>query len=732
MGEMAKSAVLVALGVGIAMIVQRLMQPAYPPPPHYLQPPPDPTSSQRGSPRHQQRSGGGSTRGGSARGESSPDDRRSDDVPDVEVEGPSRQGTQHDDSDPHSPLVPRGGSRDDDLSHSLVHNTSMSTTATGGVTRSHRSSARHGGGGGGGPSTGSFRANSTLNSSVRASHHAHGGGDLRGDVSNASFNEHAHEDTFYGDRDIDELENMIERSNRIREMKLKLIRRVGPLRGAPPDVCDFLVDNMQHDTLQAGETFCFEGDYGDTMFILAFGKAEVRAGRKLVGIIRDGDFFGEAAALQGCLRVATVRAVSRTNYFTISRDVLMECIAMWPQLKQDFEKLLLQRKAERQYSLEERRKPDVQRKIRDEVKAEMEMLAAQSRKGIKWKKSRRIGGGAYGEVYSAIDVRTGEPLAVKTLQIGEMSDAMLVSLERESEIMERLHHRNLVRGYGMQRDADSGRIHIIMELVPLGSLAKLIKEFGPVCEAAARTYTAQMLEGLKYLHSEGILHRDIKPANALIGADGSIKLADFGISRLGLSHQTQTISGTPAYLSPDAINGRYSVASDLWALGCSVLELITGELPWAHLGLESSTQIIFAIATNPDPYPLPDTISPQLQDLLRVMLAVDPDRRGDCETLLQHEWFTVPEEELPSTGFSGDGTGSGGGGSGGNTMAAGTAQLTSFLVQLQQREAGANDAPPPSTIGTEPSRNTYDGDGAAHADDDEGDGDEVIDQDAFQ
>jgi CRP-like cAMP-binding protein len=284
---------------------------------------------------------------------------------------------------------------------------------------------------------------------------------------------------------------MIERSIRIRAMKQKLVRRIQPLRNAPPAVTEFLVDNMQHDTLAAGEAFCVEGDYGDTMFIIEFGKAEAHVGGKLVGVIRDGDFFGEAAALQGCLRVVSVTAVARTFYFSISRDVLMECIAMHPDLKVEFEKLIMLRKAERKYSVAERRRPEVQRMIKQEIAEELDEVTARSRKGVMWKKSRRIGGGAFGDVYSAIDVRTGEPLAVKTIQMGDISDAMLVSLEQESELMERLRHPNLVRGFGMQRDAENGKVHIIMELMPLGSLLKLISDYGPVSEAAARSYTCR-------------------------------------------------------------------------------------------------------------------------------------------------------------------------------------------------------------------------------------------------
>jgi serine/threonine protein kinase len=493
----------------------------------------------------------------------------------------------------------------------------------------------------------------------------------------------SHEGSLRGD--FDDLDTLLERDNKINELKHKVLKRVAPVRSAPENVQDFLVDNMQYDVFNAGEVFCNQGDYGDTMFIIAFGKAEGFVDDKMVAVFRDGDFFGEVAALQGALRTATVTAVTRTIFFTITREVILECIAQHPPMKLEFEKRILQRKIERRFSVAEKRQPEVQRLIRDTVQQELAEFESKSRRDLVWKKNRRIGGGAFGEVYSAIDTRTGEPLAVKIIQMGEISDAMLVSLERESEIMERLHHPNVVRGYGLQRDPEHGRVHIIMELVPLGSLQKLLHEFGPLSEAAARTYASQMLHGLRYLHSEGILHRDIKPANALIGADGCIKLADFGISRLGLQHKTQTISGTPAYMAPDAINGRYSVASDVWAFGCTVLELITGQQPWSHLGLDSGTQLIFAIAMRSEPHPIPDYISPQLRDFFAITLSLEADRRGpDCATLLKHPWFSVPAADLPPPPPVHNGSFVASGSSGQyDDNGDPTAQITSLLVQLQ-------------------------------------------------
>jgi serine/threonine protein kinase len=179
-------------------------------------------------------------------------------------------------------------------------------------------------------------------------------------------------------------------------------------------------------------------------------------------------------------------------------------------------------------------------------------------------------------------------------------------------MMQRLQHPNLVQGFGFQRSSsDPNKVYILMELAPLGSLNRVLQQCGRMSEIAARNYIRQGLLGLQYLHRNGVLHRDIKPSNMLLAADGTVKLADFGISILAGSGatQTNTLAGTPAYMSPDAICGRYSVASDIWAVGCSLLELVTGELPWSNLRLENSTQLIFHIATCGQPPTLPPTFT---------------------------------------------------------------------------------------------------------------------------
>lgn len=213
---------------------------------------------------------------------------------------------------------------------------------------------------------------------------------------------------------------------------------------------------------------------------------------------------------------------------------------------------------------------------------------------------------------------------------------------------------------------------VFMELLPLGSLDSLLRRCGPLSEFAMRPYVLQLFAGLAYLHREGVLHRDVKPANLLLSQTGEVKVADFGISRLGLDCATHSLMGTPRYLAPEAVSGRYSIFSDVWAAGCCLLEMATGLPPWEERGFESVTQALFAIGTTRTPPEVPEAaedasgpvkpvggdvlgdtldaarVTPELRRLLLRLFALDPSARGDCESVVQEEaWFALPVNRLP-------------------------------------------------------------------------------------
>jgi serine/threonine protein kinase len=151
-----------------------------------------------------------------------------------------------------------------------------------------------------------------------------------------------------------------------------------------------------------------------------------------------------------------------------------------------------------------------------------------------------IGEGAYGKVYECLNVDTGEILVSKHVKVSgdpEKIKDEVMSLSSEIQLLKQLSHRNIVHYVHTEINSDLSAVDIIMEYVPGGSIRSLLNRFGRFTENMVKRYTHQILEGLAYLHENGIIHRDIKGANLLVDNDGTIKLTDFGASkRLETAH----------------------------------------------------------------------------------------------------------------------------------------------------------------------------------------------------
>lgn len=151
---------------------------------------------------------------------------------------------------------------------------------------------------------------------------------------------------------------------------------------------------------------------------------------------------------------------------------------------------------------------------------------------------KKIGQGAYGSVHRAMEKNTGKFIAVKVIQIDLNSKNLnqkLEILEKEISILRRFEHNNIVKYLGSQRllpsHSPEGEVRIFMKYMAGGSLSTLIKQYGALSEKIIIKFTKQILLGLHYLHSHGVVHRDLKGANILADVDGNVKLADFGASK---------------------------------------------------------------------------------------------------------------------------------------------------------------------------------------------------------
>lgn len=169
-----------------------------------------------------------------------------------------------------------------------------------------------------------------------------------------------------------------------------------------------------------------------------------------------------------------------------------------------------------------------------------------------------------------------------------------------------------------------------------GSLTNICKRFGKFPENLVAVYIYQVLQGVAYLHQQGTVHRDIKGANILTTKDGLAKLADFGVATRVTNLGEQSVVGTPNWMAPEVIelNGA-STASDIWSLGCTIIELLTGKPPYHNL---RQMPALFAIVNDDHP-PIPDGFSPQVQDFLLQCFQKDPNLRVSARKLLKHPWM---------------------------------------------------------------------------------------------
>lgn len=246
-----------------------------------------------------------------------------------------------------------------------------------------------------------------------------------------------------------------------------------------------------------------------------------------------------------------------------------------------------------------------------------------------------IGKGGYGVVYKGLNTETGEFVAIKQIAIDKCSKEQLENLMQEIDLLRKLEHFNIIKYVDHKQTKNN--LYIIMEYAPNGSLQDLLRKYSSISEKIAAIYIKQVLEGLKYLHNEGVIHRDIKGANLLLSADRTIKLADFGVAASLVDVDGANAVGTPYWMAPEVIELRPSTtSSDIWSVGCVVIELLTGKPPYFNM---DTFPALYRIVQDPHP-PLPKC-SPECKTFLRRCFIKDPTIRPSAEKLLKEDWIVI-------------------------------------------------------------------------------------------
>ncbi|XVE50693.1 hypothetical protein DITRI_Ditri01bG0183700 [Diplodiscus trichospermus] len=261
---------------------------------------------------------------------------------------------------------------------------------------------------------------------------------------------------------------------------------------------------------------------------------------------------------------------------------------------------------------------------------------------MEWIRGPAIGRGATATVSLATAIPSGELFAVKST---ELCQSMF--LQRESYVLAKLSCPYIVKYKGCDvtnETTDNPTFNLCMEYVAGGTLSDEIQRVGGrLDEEKVIFYSEQILHGLSYLHVKGVAHCDIKSQNILIGEEGA-KIADLGCAKLiaevgsderfGLS----AFSGTPAFMAPEVARGEeQGFEADIWALGCTIIEMCTGNSPWPELN--DPVSALYKIGFSCDVPEIPKSLSEKGKDFLSKCLKRNSEERWTAKELLQHPFL---------------------------------------------------------------------------------------------
>ncbi|KAL8036792.1 hypothetical protein ABFX02_12G181600 [Erythranthe guttata] len=263
----------------------------------------------------------------------------------------------------------------------------------------------------------------------------------------------------------------------------------------------------------------------------------------------------------------------------------------------------------------------------------------------KYDLGKLLGCGAFAKVYHARDLRTGQSVAIKSINKQRIQKGNLaVHIKREIVIMRRLRHPHIVRLHEVL--ATKTKIYFVMEFAKGGELfAKIAK--GRFSEDLCRKYFQQLISAVDYCHSHGVFHRDLKPENLLLDENWDLKVTDFGLSAVtdqiqsdGLLH---TLCGTPAYVAPEILakKGYDGAKVDVWSCGVILYVLNAGYLPFNDTNLMAMYRKIYK-----GEFRCPKWTSPDLNRFLTRILDPNPSTRITVHQILSDPWFNKGYKEI--------------------------------------------------------------------------------------
>eukprot|EP01012_Entosiphon_sulcatum_P014676 TRINITY_DN19687_c0_g1_i1.p1 TRINITY_DN19687_c0_g1~~TRINITY_DN19687_c0_g1_i1.p1 ORF type:complete len:1160 (+),score=119.44 TRINITY_DN19687_c0_g1_i1:78-3557(+) len=244
-----------------------------------------------------------------------------------------------------------------------------------------------------------------------------------------------------------------------------------------------------------------------------------------------------------------------------------------------------------------------------------------------------LGRGAFGSVFLGMS-DSGTLAAIKCMSVS-ISVKQQEELLNEVRLLSTFQHDNIVAYLGSA--VVGHNLLVIMQYISCGTLAYIVRHFGKLEPASVVQYSRHILRGLAYLHSHDVVHRDIKPPNVLLDESGRCKLTDFGTA--DRFNAMGTVKGTPMYMAPESLMARACKASDIWSFGLTVLELLTGSLPWNFPGA-TNPHFLINLILSPDTQPqIPSWLPIPAQQFILQCVQRDEASRPSADQLLEHAFL---------------------------------------------------------------------------------------------
>lgn len=285
----------------------------------------------------------------------------------------------------------------------------------------------------------------------------------------------------------------------------------------------------------------------------------------------------------------------------------------------------------------------------EQAKPELAQVVTDSKTGRSYSKGKLLGKGGFARCYEMTDLSSNKMYAVKVIPQSRVSKPhQRDKITNEIELHKTLSHKHVVKFSHHFEDQEN--IYIFLELCSRKSLAHIWKARHTLTEPEVRYYLRQIISGLKYIHSRGILHRDLKLGNFFVNENMELRLGDFGLAAKleTVELRKKTICGTPNYLAPEVLNRQgHGTESDVWSLGCVMYTLMCGNPPFETLDLKETYKCIKDVRYN-----LPSSLSPAAQKLISSILQKNPSDRLALDQILNHEFFTkgfTPDKLPPSS-----------------------------------------------------------------------------------